>query len=138
MKKKMLVLFILFFSSIAFSQDMQYRISESKYQQKNIAYSQGGVLLRFEHQELQRINFDSKAERFWQCKELWIPKNTKAERVKTFIQETFTKMNIISLNSIISNYQAKTQTDEVVSWNQKEIVEKLIELESRLANLEKP
>jgi len=105
---------------------------------KNIAYSQGGVLVRFDHQKLQRLDFENKVENLWQCKELWVAKNTRSEKIKSFIQTKFPAMNVVSLNSIVVNYQAKVKIDTTASWGKKDIIKKLLELERRIEKLEKP
>jgi len=122
MKKLIILVFLL--CSVLSAQDIKYRISESSAKQKNIEYSQGGVLVRFDHEKLQRVDFSDKKETTWQCKELWVAKNTRSEKVKDFIQAEFPAINVVSLNSIVGNYQAKVKVDTTASWSKKDIVKK--------------
>ena len=122
------------------AQEIQYRESESKYQQKDIDYSQGGILFRFDHEKFQRIDsenkFENKFEDFWRCKELWIAKNVRSEKVKDFIENKLT--GIKDLEKVVGDYKANVKIDTTASWTQKDIVKKLLELDKRVEKLEKP
>lgn len=135
--KKITVIIVLLISSPLFAQEIQYRVSESTKKQKDISYSQDGVLLRFDHEELQKTDIENKKENYWGCKELWIPKNTKSDKIQSFVQTNFPEMKSSDLNKIMNDY-SKVKIDEIAKWKQKDIVEKLIELEGRLEKLEKP
>ena len=127
---------LLLLCSSLFAQEIEYRMSESQFKQKNLEYSQNGVLVRFGHQKLQRFDMENKAENIWQCKELWVAKNTRSEKIKDFIQAEFPVMNAVSLNSVVENYQAKVKVDTTASWGKDDIIKKLLELEKRLEKLE--
>jgi len=135
--KKIILMTILLCSSL-FAQGIKCRESESKHQQRNIVYSQGGILFRFNHKKLQKMNFENKKEDFWRCKELWIAKNVRAKKVKEFVQIKLPKMKLSDLDKFIGIYKINVKIDTTASWTKKDIIKKMLELEKRVEKLEKP
>lgn len=134
--KKIILLTILLICSSLFAQEIQYRESESKYQQRNIDYSQGGILFRFDHEKLQRTDFENKKKDFWRCKEFWIAKNVRTEKVRDFIQGMLPEMKISNLDKIVGDYKTNVKIDTTVSWTQRDIIKKLLELDKRVEKRE--
>jgi len=61
-----------------------FRQSESGSQQRKIEYLQGGVLLRFDFVQTERIEIDGKTL-MWKYNEFWIPLNMTISGVQKYI-----------------------------------------------------
>ena len=137
MQKLIITILLMFFILPGLiAQDIKHRISESEKKQKNIEHTQGGVLLRFDHEKLKKVGLDNNNETAWQCKELWIAKNVMGNRVEKYLESSITNKKD-KVKDVVANYNSTVKIDTIASIKHKDIVLKLMELEKRIIKLEK-
>ena len=96
MKKILMVLVIL----TMFLSAQIFRHSESGIKQRKIEYTQGGVLLRFDFKQVERIDMDSKSL-MWKYQEFWIPLDMELADIQKLIGEKGYKLTDDDIKTLV-------------------------------------
>lgn len=96
MKKILMVLIVL----TMFLSAQIFRHSESGIKQRKIEYTQGGVLLRFDFKQVERIDMDSKSL-MWEYQEFWIPLDMELADIQKLIGEKGYKLTDDDIKTLV-------------------------------------
>jgi len=88
-----------------------FRQPESGIKQRKIEYLQGGILLRFDFKQVERINMESKSP-MWRYKEFWVPLNMTISSIQKLIAEKGYKL----AEDEIEYLQGKNSIETEIYW----------------------
>ena len=104
MKKIILLIIIVLFSSLLLGKYI-VRNAESNTKFGEYEYKQGGILYRFDFEEIEYTTMDGETNTMWHYQEVWLPEDTNRETLKRIIRiERLEKANSENLN----NWKSKT------------------------------
>lgn len=86
MKKIILLIIIVLFSSLL-SGKYIVRNAESNTRFNEYEYKQGGILYRFDFQQVEYTTLFGDTMNMWHYKEIWLPEDTDKETLDSIIQE---------------------------------------------------
>ena len=132
MKKQYLIFAGLFLIPLLLKAEIIYRISESDTKQVTYEILQGGALLRFDFEKIDKI-FESKKTSSWKFKEIWISNNTETADIEVFILINIPDRKD-KVSDILKNYSKNTMVDEVSN----DLLKRIMKLEKGIEKLEKP
>ena len=63
------------------------RNAESNIKFNEYEYTQGGILYRFDFQQIENSNMEGETNTMWHYQEVWLPENITKETLDSIIQE---------------------------------------------------